>query len=330
MCSVALGYDEGTALIKIGREEPVASMDSSGKIIWARHNEIQTVNVKSLGADTEDVSAVTMSCHICLWTIKVELIVSSPGMTAGCMWPKSCLVFVCFARMVNMPRAAGKFVHTRTWLLLRISEPLQGVHKLGKQPTFLFESKIKQRLLEWASMHCAGNTSALIFLTGKHVFATFSLQASEAGNQPFFPVVRLLVGLRTNKRAIVLKESCQQAFAALTSGLHCSKRMSQKLSRALAALMRDLHRALVIAMTLTTHFSCALLPNSALKSFLLANKLGPQAVVCNKTTKIMLSQGSLPFGAQSDGERLPLVVEELGSGNLYLQSLQHTPNGLLL
>ncbi|KAK9829928.1 hypothetical protein WJX72_008689 [[Myrmecia] bisecta] len=52
--SVALGYDEGTVLIKIGREEPVASMDGSGKIIWARHNEIQTVNVKSLGADSED------------------------------------------------------------------------------------------------------------------------------------------------------------------------------------------------------------------------------------------------------------------------------------
>ncbi len=54
-CSVALGYDEGTVLIKIGREEPVASMDTSGKIIWARHNEVQTVNVKSLGADFEDV-----------------------------------------------------------------------------------------------------------------------------------------------------------------------------------------------------------------------------------------------------------------------------------
>ena len=34
-------------MFKIGREEPVASMDSSGKIIWARHNEIQTVNVKA-------------------------------------------------------------------------------------------------------------------------------------------------------------------------------------------------------------------------------------------------------------------------------------------
>ena len=52
---VALGYDEGTVLIKIGREEPVASMDASGKIIWARHNEIQTVNVKALGAEYEDV-----------------------------------------------------------------------------------------------------------------------------------------------------------------------------------------------------------------------------------------------------------------------------------
>lgn len=28
-------------------------MDTSGKIIWARHNEVQTVNVKSLGADYE-------------------------------------------------------------------------------------------------------------------------------------------------------------------------------------------------------------------------------------------------------------------------------------
>lgn len=56
-CSVGLGYDEGTVLIKIGREEPVASMDASGKIIWARHNEIQTVNVKSLGADFEEVSS---------------------------------------------------------------------------------------------------------------------------------------------------------------------------------------------------------------------------------------------------------------------------------
>ena len=52
---MGLGYDEGTVLIKIGREEPVASMDASGKIIWARHNEVQTVNVKSLGADFEDV-----------------------------------------------------------------------------------------------------------------------------------------------------------------------------------------------------------------------------------------------------------------------------------
>lgn len=28
-------------------------MDASGKIIWARHNEVQTVNVKSLGSEYE-------------------------------------------------------------------------------------------------------------------------------------------------------------------------------------------------------------------------------------------------------------------------------------
>ncbi|KAI9012828.1 coatomer WD associated region-domain-containing protein [Gaertneriomyces semiglobifer] len=44
---VAFGYDEGTICIKLGREEPAVSMDSSGKIIWAKHSEIQTANVKA-------------------------------------------------------------------------------------------------------------------------------------------------------------------------------------------------------------------------------------------------------------------------------------------
>ncbi|KAL8232387.1 hypothetical protein R6Q57_002165 [Mikania cordata] len=50
---IAFGYDEGTIMVKVGREEPVASMDNSGKIIWAKHNEIQTVNIRSVGADYE-------------------------------------------------------------------------------------------------------------------------------------------------------------------------------------------------------------------------------------------------------------------------------------
>jgi len=50
---VVIGYDEGSVMIKLGREVPVASMDSSGKIIWAKHNEVQTVNIKTVGADYE-------------------------------------------------------------------------------------------------------------------------------------------------------------------------------------------------------------------------------------------------------------------------------------
>ena len=38
-------------MVKLGREIPVASMDNSGKIIWAKHNEIHTVNIKSVGTD---------------------------------------------------------------------------------------------------------------------------------------------------------------------------------------------------------------------------------------------------------------------------------------
>lgn len=46
--NVVLGYDEGSIMIKLGREEPAVSMDNSGKIIWAKHSEMQQANIKSL------------------------------------------------------------------------------------------------------------------------------------------------------------------------------------------------------------------------------------------------------------------------------------------
>ncbi|XP_035536154.1 coatomer subunit beta'-like [Morone saxatilis] len=47
--SVAMGYDEGSIIIKLGREEPAMSMDSSGKVMWARHSEVQQANLKTMG-----------------------------------------------------------------------------------------------------------------------------------------------------------------------------------------------------------------------------------------------------------------------------------------
>ncbi|CAG0887580.1 unnamed protein product [Cyprideis torosa] len=49
--NVAIGYDEGSIIIKLGREEPAMSMDASGKIIWARHAEIQQANLKAIGSE---------------------------------------------------------------------------------------------------------------------------------------------------------------------------------------------------------------------------------------------------------------------------------------
>ena len=51
---VAIGFDEGSIIIKLGREEPAMSMDSSGKIIWAKHSELQQANLKSL-TDSEEI-----------------------------------------------------------------------------------------------------------------------------------------------------------------------------------------------------------------------------------------------------------------------------------
>lgn len=50
---IFFSYDEGSIMVKVGREEPAVSMDvNGGKLIWARHSELQQANLKALGDDT--------------------------------------------------------------------------------------------------------------------------------------------------------------------------------------------------------------------------------------------------------------------------------------
>ncbi|KAI8053345.1 coatomer WD associated region-domain-containing protein [Syncephalis plumigaleata] len=44
---VAVGFDDGLVVFKLGRDEPSISMDNSGKIIWSKQTDIQTANVKA-------------------------------------------------------------------------------------------------------------------------------------------------------------------------------------------------------------------------------------------------------------------------------------------
>ena len=53
---VAIGYDEGTVVLKLGNERPVASLDvNTGKLVWAKAHDIQTMSVRGLGKDGEIV-----------------------------------------------------------------------------------------------------------------------------------------------------------------------------------------------------------------------------------------------------------------------------------
>lgn len=58
---VALGFDEGTVLLQMGKDTPVASMDSSGKVILAKHNEVSTINVKTIQASINDGERLPVS-----------------------------------------------------------------------------------------------------------------------------------------------------------------------------------------------------------------------------------------------------------------------------
>ncbi|WWD16221.1 hypothetical protein CI109_100647 [Kwoniella shandongensis] len=52
---IAVGFDEGAVVVKLGRDEPSVSMDASGKIVYAKNTEILTANISNIGADGEAV-----------------------------------------------------------------------------------------------------------------------------------------------------------------------------------------------------------------------------------------------------------------------------------
>ncbi len=45
---VALGYDDGTVMIKLGHEEPVMSMEKGGKVVYANNNDMIIANLKKI------------------------------------------------------------------------------------------------------------------------------------------------------------------------------------------------------------------------------------------------------------------------------------------
>ncbi|KAI0690264.1 coatomer beta [Cytidiella melzeri] len=46
---VAVGYDEGVIVVKLGRDEPSFSMDPTGKLIYTRTNSVLSANVQTIG-----------------------------------------------------------------------------------------------------------------------------------------------------------------------------------------------------------------------------------------------------------------------------------------
>ena len=47
---LAIGFDEGCVCIELGSDDPVASMDTTGKVVWASNNEIKTATVRGVAS----------------------------------------------------------------------------------------------------------------------------------------------------------------------------------------------------------------------------------------------------------------------------------------
>lgn len=57
---VAVGFDDGAVVVKLGREEPAVSMDNSGKLVWAKHNEVVSSIIKGGDSTIKDGSPISL------------------------------------------------------------------------------------------------------------------------------------------------------------------------------------------------------------------------------------------------------------------------------
>ncbi|KAG6055385.1 hypothetical protein E4U17_003000 [Claviceps sp. LM77 group G4] len=76
---IAVGFDDGAVVVKLGREEPAVSMDASGKLIWARHNEVVSSIIKGDASlkDNEPISLPTKDLGTC--EVYPQTLIHSPN-----------------------------------------------------------------------------------------------------------------------------------------------------------------------------------------------------------------------------------------------------------
>lgn len=57
---IAMGFDDGAVVVKMGREEPAVSMDSTGKLIWSRVNEVLSGVVRGDDPSLKDGAPISI------------------------------------------------------------------------------------------------------------------------------------------------------------------------------------------------------------------------------------------------------------------------------
>ena len=57
---LAIGFDEGTMVLKLGSDEPLCSMTNNGFIIWVRNNEINSANLRINEGEIQDGETINL------------------------------------------------------------------------------------------------------------------------------------------------------------------------------------------------------------------------------------------------------------------------------
>ncbi|KAG5354790.1 Coatomer subunit beta' [Yarrowia sp. B02] len=55
---VAVGFDAGAVVLRLGKEDPAISLDGSGKLVWSKHGEVYSAQVK--GEDAKDGESLAL------------------------------------------------------------------------------------------------------------------------------------------------------------------------------------------------------------------------------------------------------------------------------
>lgn len=216
---VALGYDAGASVLKIGNDEPTISMDPSGKVVWSKHSEVFSSVVKRT-EDVKDGETLTLTQKD-LGSVEVfptQLIHSPNGRFVAVTGDGEYIIYTALAWRNKSFGSGVEFVwaHDSNEFAVRTkSKDVRVFKNFKERPTDFIDASGVDKIFGGALLGCAQSEYVEFFdwESGRKV-----RRVDVEAKQIFWSDSGELVTIATSDSFYILKFSRENFVAALQNG----------------------------------------------------------------------------------------------------------------